>query len=117
MDFFFTVAESCLEILRRNPALNGTDGVYRINTNGETKEVFCDMTTQGGGWTVSTEKSGTGNIKILREVKQRLFDVCKKRTDLWELKLRQSHICQTQIPFKYLGHFCHTKPPFKSVGK
>ena len=46
-----------MEILRRNPALKGSDGVYRISADGVTKRVLCDMTTQGGGWTVSTEKS------------------------------------------------------------
>jgi hypothetical protein len=79
------VVESCTDILRRNPALNGTDGVYRINVGGETKEVFCDMTTQGGGWTVSTKKSDKGNIYISREV-----------------NLGLSHFCRVQIRFESL---------------
>ncbi|XP_066936202.1 ficolin-2-like [Clytia hemisphaerica] len=44
---YSTTARSCLEWLERGFTL---DGVYKILTVGEEKEVFCDMT--GGGWTM-----------------------------------------------------------------
>ncbi|XP_048745907.2 uncharacterized protein LOC125658641 [Ostrea edulis] len=44
---------SCKDILDLDPATKGEDGVYNIHYGGQKKEVLCDMTTGGGGWTMS----------------------------------------------------------------
>lgn len=60
-----TVPRTCLEILEEVPGV--ADGVYQIDPDGPGGElgfqVFCDMTTDSGGWTV-IERSGLGESTV-----------------------------------------------------
>jgi hypothetical protein len=42
-----------MKILQNNQAVKGKDGVYLIYIPYRMQEVYCDMPTSGGGWTVS----------------------------------------------------------------
>jgi len=44
------VARDCADILASG---QHNSGVYTVRVNGNNLEVFCDMTTEGGGWLVT----------------------------------------------------------------
>lgn len=40
--------ESCLKIIKKNPG--SKSGIYSVLIEGNKRDVYCDMNTQGGGW-------------------------------------------------------------------
>ncbi|XP_061176962.1 fibrinogen C domain-containing protein 1-B-like [Saccostrea echinata] len=58
------IYKDCSDIVKRDQSKKGQDGVYVIYPDTR-REVFCDMTTGGGGWTV-IQKRQDGEMDFYR---------------------------------------------------
>ncbi|XP_061176262.1 angiopoietin-related protein 7-like isoform X2 [Saccostrea echinata] len=73
------LSKDCWDILQKYPSLMGRNGVYRISIASEVKAVYCDMSTDGGGWTAIQRRkdNSTDFYRTWRDYKQGFGDPSK----------------------------------------
>ncbi|XP_015228721.1 PREDICTED: tenascin-N isoform X3 [Cyprinodon variegatus] len=72
----------CVQIMRNGNNNNGIYTVYINNNQSKPIEVFCDMTTDGGGWLV-LQRRNTGKLDFMKRWRQYIAGFGNMTEEFW----------------------------------
>ncbi|KAM4728214.1 tenascin-N isoform 5-T5 [Anableps anableps] len=72
----------CVQIMKNGNKNNGIYTVYINNDQSKPTEIYCDMTTDGGGWLV-LQRRNTGNLDFMKRWRQYIAGFGNLTEEFW----------------------------------
>ncbi|XP_071897872.1 tenascin-N isoform X2 [Anas platyrhynchos] len=99
VSFLYPHPADCSQIQQNGDALSGTYTIYLNGDSSRPMQVYCDMTTDGGGWIVF-QRRNTGELDFYKRWKNYVEGFGDPTGEFW-LGLDQLHNLTSSSPIRY----------------